>query len=179
MKQKRSKRSVRKKGKKGKKFSPKVSVGRADSTLTLSRILVPIDFSTYSTNALQYAVPLARKFQAELVLVYVVEPTVYPADLSFGQVGFPSVEEELRKRGSVQLAKLIQRNIPRAVKTRKVVRTGNPYLEILEATRAERAHLVVIATHGHRGVGHLLFGSTAEKVIKKAKCPVVVMPGRS
>lgn len=118
-------------------------------------------------------------FRAELVLVYVVEPTVYPADFSFGQVGFPSVEEELRNRGSEELTNLIENLIPRSVKSRKVIRTGKPYLEILEAIKAERADMVVIATHGHSGVEHLLFGSTAEKVIKKARCPLVVIPGRS
>ena len=176
MKRKRSRASVRKKGKKS---SPKVSPGRADFALSLNRILVPIDFSSYSKNALQYAVPLARKFQAELVLVYVVEPTVYPADFSFGQVGFPSVEEELRQRGSEELAKLIEEQIPRPVSARKVIRTGKPYLEILEAAKVEGAEMIVIATHGHSGVEHLLFGSAAEKVIKKAKCPVVVIPGRT
>lgn len=176
MKQKRSKPSVRRRAKKS---IPGVSVRRADFTLTLNRILVPIDFSAYSKNALQYAIPLARQCKAELVLVYVVEPTVYPADFSFGQVGFPSVEEELRTRGSEELTKLIAEQIPQAVDARKVIRTGKPYLEILEAARVEGADMIVIATHGHSGVEHLLFGSTAEKVIKKAKCPVVVIPGKA
>ncbi len=176
MKRKRSKPSARKKGKKS---SPKVSPRRRDSRLTLNRILVPIDFSTYSKGALQYAIPLARSFDAELVLVYVVEPAVYPADFSFGQVGFPTVEEELRNRGSEELSKLIAEQIPRGVTARKVIRTGKPYLEILEAARLEKADMLVIATHGHSGVEHILFGSTAEKVIKKATCAVVVIPGRT
>lgn len=176
MNRKRSKPSVRKKTKNS---SPKISPGSSALSIGVKRILVPIDFSSYSKNALEYAVPLSQMFLAELVLVYVVEPTVYPADFSFGQVGFPSVEEELRNRGSEELTKLIENRIPRSVKSRKVIRTGKPYLEILEAIKAERADIVVIATHGHSGVEHLLFGSTAEKVIKKARCPVVVIPGRS
>ncbi|HEY4644558.1 MAG TPA: universal stress protein [Bacteroidota bacterium] len=171
---KRSKPSARKK----KKRSSADSIRRADSTLSLNHILVPIDFSAYSKYALQYAIPLARKFQADLLLVYVVEPTVYPADFSIGQVGYPSVEEELRSKGAEELSKLIEEQIPSGVKARKIVRTGKPYLEILDAARTEQADMIVIATHGHSGFEHLLFGSTAEKVIKKAGCPVVVIPGR-
>ena len=70
------------------------------SRITLRQILVPIDFSVHSKNALKYAIPFAEQFGASIDLIYVVEPTVYPADFSFGQIGFPNVEEELRNRGA-------------------------------------------------------------------------------
>lgn len=76
------------------------------SSITLKRILVPIDFSEYSKNALKYAIPFAEKFHASIDLIYVVEPTIYPADFSFGQIGFPNVEEELRVRGGKELENL-------------------------------------------------------------------------
>lgn len=71
----------------------------AAPTLGIRSILVPIDFSIHSKNALKYAVPMAKQFRASVRLVYVVEPTVYPADLGFGQVVLPGVEEELREKG--------------------------------------------------------------------------------
>ena len=65
----------------------------SELALLINDILVPIDFSVHSRNALKYAVPFAEQFDASLHLVYVVEPTIYPADLGFGQVVLPGVED--------------------------------------------------------------------------------------
>src|SRR5512146_2972566 len=74
---------------------PKAAAAK-EPALGLHSILVPIDFSVHSKNALKYAIPLAEQFGASLHLVFVVEPTVYQADLGFGQVVLPGIEEELR-----------------------------------------------------------------------------------
>lgn len=145
------------------------------SSIALQRILVPIDFSEHSKNALKYAIPFAEQFHAALDLIYVVEPTVYPADFSFGQIGFPNVEEELRTRGSGELENLIKHEIAKRVSARKVVRTGKPFYEINQYAEEKNIDLIIIATHGHSGMEHILFGSTAEKVVRKAACPVLVV----
>jgi len=143
--------------------------------IDLNRILVPIDFSGYSRKALQYAIPFARQFNASIDLIYVVEPTVYPADFSFGQVGFPAIEDELRKRGGEELDELLLHEIGRRVPARKAIRTGKAFYEIIQYAREEKMDLIIIATHGHTGIEHALFGSTAEKVVRKAPCPVLVV----
>jgi universal stress protein A len=144
-------------------------------SINIQRILVPIDFSEHSKNALKYAVPFAEKFKASIDLIYVVEPTVYPADFSFGQIGFPNVEEELRTRGSDELENLITKEIAAKVPSRKIVRTGKPFYEINQYALEENISLIIIATHGHTGMEQILFGSTAEKVVRKAPCPVLVV----
>ena len=141
----------------------------------MKRILVPIDFSNHSKNALRYAINFARQFEAELILVYVVEPTVYPADFSFGQVHVSNIEAELRMHGKQELGKLVENVIAGQVKSTCIVRTGKPYNEIIKTSTEEGVDLIVIATHGHTGVEHILFGSTAEKVIRKAPCPILVL----
>ncbi len=141
-------------------------------TFNIKKILIPIDFSEHSKNALKYAIPFARQFNAEIILIYVVEPTVYPADLSFGQFGVPEVENELSKKGEEELSKLIDEEIKSSVKARKIVSVGKPFVEIIHAAR-EEADLIILSTHGHTGVEHILFGSTAEKVVRKAPCPVL------
>jgi nucleotide-binding universal stress UspA family protein len=143
--------------------------------IAIQRILVPIDFSEHSKNALKYALPFAEKFKASIDLLYVVEPTIYPADFSFGQIGFPNVEEELRTRGSNELENLISKEIAGKVDSRKIVRTGKPFYEINQYASEENISLIIIATHGHTGMEHILFGSTAEKVVRKAPCPVLVV----
>jgi nucleotide-binding universal stress UspA family protein len=65
---------------------------------SIKKILVPIDFSDYSKNSLKYAVNFAKDFNAQLCLVYVVEPVIYPPDFSMGQIAFPTVDLEMDKR---------------------------------------------------------------------------------
>ncbi|HXG38483.1 MAG TPA: universal stress protein [Bacteroidota bacterium] len=145
------------------------------ATIQLQSILVPIDFSDHSKNALQYAIPFAQQFRASIHLLYVVEPTIYPADFSFGQVGFPNVEEELRKRGNEELDALLKNVIAGKVKATRTIRTGRPFYEINQFAKEKGVDLIIIATHGHTGMEHILFGSTAEKVVRGAPCPVLVV----
>lgn len=158
-----------------KKSKPKGTRKAVVPRLGIQRILVPIDFSEHSKNALTYAVQYAVQFHARLDLLYVVEPTIYPADFSFGQVGFPNIEEELRKRGSEELESLLASEIQGRVSAEACVRTGKPFHEINEYAREKNVDLIIIATHGHTGVEHILFGSTVEKVVRKAPCPVLVV----
>jgi universal stress protein A len=145
------------------------------SALDIHSILVPIDFSVHSKNALKYAVPMAAQFKAALHLVYVVEPTIYPADLGFGQVVLPGVEEELRQKGAIELQALIDREIGGKVNATYAVRTGNPHHEILAEAGERKVDLIILATHGHSGVEHMLFGSTADRIVHHAPCPVLTI----
>lgn len=155
---------------------PKRASGAASPPASEIRsILVPIDFSVHSKNALKYAVPLAEKFGASLHLVYVVEPTIYPADLGFGQVVLPGVEEELREKGEGELEALMHREIGQRLKATAAVRTGNPHQEILREAEEKGVDLIVVATHGHSGVEHMLFGSTADRIVRRSKVPVLTI----
>ena len=171
----------RKKAQKGKNVQPKrksIRVRkplRSSSPITLRKILVPIDFSDYSKKALRYAVPFARQFNATIYLLYVVEPTIYPADFSFGQIGMPNVENELRTKGEQELQELIKNEIKGAVPSEAFVKVGLPFVEVVSFAKDEKIELIIVATHGHSGVEHVLFGSTAEKIVRKAPCPVLVV----
>lgn len=141
----------------------------------VKRIVIPIDFSDYSRQALKYAVTFAEHFKAEVVLVYVIEPVLYPADFSFGQVSLPQLENELRESAQRELDGLVQTQIGGRVPAKTVIRFGKPFLEIIDTAKEEDADLIIISTHGHTGMEHLLFGSTAEKVVRKSTCPVLVV----
>jgi len=146
--------------------------------IQLKKILVPIDFSEYSKNALRYAIEFAQHFGADIILIYVVEPMIYPADFSFGQVSIPNMENELTRIGNEQLEKLITDEVANKVKARKIVKTGKAFVEIIKTAREEEIDLIIIATHGQTGIEHILFGSTAEKVARKAPCPVLTVRPR-
>jgi nucleotide-binding universal stress UspA family protein len=141
----------------------------------INKVLVPIDFSDYSKGALKYAANFADMFDAEIILVYVVEPVIYPPDFSMGQIALPSVNAEWDIKAKEELDKLSKTEIPESVKVKSIIKTGKPFLEIIETATEEDADLIIIATHGHSGVEHILFGSTAEKVVRKAPCPVLTL----
>ena len=141
----------------------------------IKKILVPIDFSDYSKNALNYAVDFAKLFRSEVTLIYVVEPVIYPPDFSMGQIAVPSVDIEMDKRAKEELNNLAQKQIPKELKTKIIVKTGKPFIEIIETATDIETDMIIIATHGHSGVEHMLFGSTAEKVVRKAPCPVLTL----
>jgi len=141
----------------------------------IKKILIPIDFSDYSKAALKYSVSFAKVFNAELILIYVVEPVIYPPDFSMGQVALPTVDLDLNTRAKEELDKLVKTEINSTLKARTTVRTGKPFVEIIECAKEEDIDLIIIATHGHSGVEHILFGSTAEKVVRKAPCPVLTL----
>ncbi len=143
--------------------------------MKLNKILVPIDFSDYSKNALKYAVNFAKLFNAEILLIYVVEPVIYPPDFSMGQIAIPTVTTEFDDRAKEELNKLAKNEIPQQLKVSIIIRTGKPFVEIIDTASEADVDLIIIATHGHSGVEHILFGSTAEKVVRKAPCPVLTL----
>lgn len=141
----------------------------------INKILVPIDFSNYSKNALRYAVNFANKFNSKIYLVYVVEPVIYPSDFSMGQVTFPVSDLEMNERAKDELESLAKTEIGSQIQVETVIKTGKPFVEINETASELDIDLIIIATHGHTGMEHLLFGSTAEKVVRKAPCPVLTL----
>ena len=143
--------------------------------VSISKVLVPIDFSDYSKSALKYAVNFAKIFKADMFLIYVVEPIIYPPDFSMGQIAIPSVSTEWDERAKEELDKLAKTEISLDVNVKTIIKTGKPFVEIIETATEENIDLIIIATHGHSGVEHILFGSTAEKVVRKAPCPVLTL----
>jgi nucleotide-binding universal stress UspA family protein len=143
--------------------------------VSISKVLVPIDFSDYSKSALKYAVNFAKIFKADMFLIYVVEPIIYPPDFSMGQIAIPSVSTEWDERAREELDKLAKTEISSDVNVKTIIKTGKPFVEIIDTATEENIDLIIIATHGHSGVEHILFGSTAEKVVRKAPCPVLTL----
>ncbi|MBU1096564.1 MAG: universal stress protein [Ignavibacteriae bacterium HGW-Ignavibacteriae-2] len=141
----------------------------------IKKILVPIDFSDYSKNALRYSVNFAKSISAKMYLIYVIEPMIYPADFSMGQIAIPAADIDMTKRAQEELNTLANNEIDNSIAVEVIIKSGKPFVEIIETASEIDADLIIIATHGHTGVEHLLFGSTAEKVVRKAPCPVLTL----
>lgn len=148
-------------------------VAGSDSLIKLKTILVPVDFSECSKQALANAVPFARQFGANLDLVYVIAP-YYGFDLN-GFNGYQPPETESAGNALKELAHNI---VPTDVGCKVQVRCGRVITEIVEAARDVSADLIIISTHGYTGLKHAAFGSTAEGVVRHAPCPVLTVRGK-
>jgi nucleotide-binding universal stress UspA family protein len=144
----------------------------ATSTLRLKRILVPTDFSDASKKAFPYASVLAHQFDAALVLVYVV-PTSLPSD--FSQIGLVIEEKRLIAEAGQKLPKLRESELDSDLPVESHVSNGDPAHEISRAAQEHDCDIIVIATQA-TGSKRFWLGSVAEKVIRHAQSPVLVMP---
>lgn len=139
--------------------------------IDLKRILVPIDFSKYSANALRYACALAERFSAEVHLLHVTDPLKGPGYL-------PPPEEwlrELEQQARTELEKLPGPDLGRNLVVDREIRSGFAFSEIVRYAREQDVGLIVMGTHGRSGLAHVLLGSVAERVVRKAPCPVLTV----
>ena len=141
--------------------------------INLKRILVPSDFSESARLALRYGISFAREYQAELTVLHVVETIAvgYASDLF--PVPMAEVFQEIAGYARSELAKLAQEARDKGVAVVEKVVQGRPAAEIIRVAREDTIDLIVLGTHGKGVLDHALFGSTTEKVVRKAPCPVL------
>jgi nucleotide-binding universal stress UspA family protein len=154
--------------------------------LTFRAILCPLDFSESSDKALRNAAEIASHFQAELLLVHVLAPTpvllTEPAYVLGDAPVMPATSIDVYEQRRQQEADATDRlnlsiqQLPSQVKSRTKIGLGDAAEEIVRIASTEKVDLIVIATHGVTGWRHLVFGSVAEKVIRLATQPVLVIP---
>jgi nucleotide-binding universal stress UspA family protein len=142
--------------------------------LTFTRILCPTDFSDVSTKAERFALAIARHYGGRLSLLHVDPPL--PA-MAYGE--FPvevRLSDAQRRQAESDMMAARRRAQDNGVIVDAEVRGGSPAREILEVAQHASVDLIVLGTHGRGGVEHFLLGSVAEKVLRKARCPVMVVP---
>jgi universal stress protein A len=144
---------------------------KTSKSLSLRRILVPIDFSKNARRALRYAIPLAAQFGAHITLLHIVEPVVYPTDMAIVVTNEKNAINASRRH----LAELGKKFVPKKLRGKTIVRGGQPYFEITEVARKTKADLIVLTTHGYTGIKRVLLGGTAERIVRHAPCPVLTV----
>jgi nucleotide-binding universal stress UspA family protein len=146
--------------------------GVPSKPVTLERILVPVDFSDCSLDALEYAAVVAQQAQASLMLLHVLEPVSYGLDFTLGQSRTRHLEvESWTKRLEELTSALPAAHVP----VESQLRGGLPADSILDSAQTLPCDLIVMGTHGRRGISHALSGSVAEAVLRKALCPVLTV----
>jgi universal stress protein A len=138
------------------------------------RILCPTDFSPTAQRAVDHAAELTRQFGSELVLLHVIPPVDYPLR-SFGMAeAFPHLNAELHQRARDRL-QAIRTELAGLPKVEIELRDGPAHEQVLDCATARQVDLIVMGTHGHTGLKHMLLGSTAERVVRLATCPVLTV----
>ncbi|HEY0549131.1 MAG TPA: universal stress protein [Verrucomicrobiae bacterium] len=158
------------------KIEPKAKALRSgpdENSLRIARILVPIDFSEGSKAAIRYATRLAEQFGASIHLAYVIDSL---GDLKDGEVvPWNATTEDATLVLKRKIAELANEEIEELVPVYPHVVSGQAYEEIVSLARAFFCDLIIISTHGRTGVSRALIGSVAERVVRHAHCPVLVV----
>lgn len=141
----------------------------------INKILHPTDFSANSNHALKYACAFANHFGAELYLIHVIADlamlTLPPVDGYLPEGYF----QDARRRGQEELAKLPGQDLIGKAPVIRDVLEGAPFTEIIRYAHEHGIDIIVMGTHGYSGLTHMLMGSIAEKVVRKAPCPVLTV----
>ncbi len=143
--------------------------------MQIKTILFPTDFSNGARAAMDHAASLAKDYQAKLILLYVIQDIsiaewYIPSSLSVGDL-----VEDMQKSAWQEMDKWFAEVSQQVKDVEKMVVRGVPFVEIIQTAKERSADLIVIGTHGRTGIDHMLFGSTAEKVVRKASCPVLTV----
>jgi nucleotide-binding universal stress UspA family protein len=142
--------------------------------IDLKKILFATDFSAYSANARPYAIEFARKFGAEVTIINVLMSPSYAVSPEFA-VDLTKIQKDMQSAAEANLAEIRAVFEKEGIPSRVVLEVGSPFSEIVKTAEADKIDLIIMATHGHGAVKHMLLGSTAEKVVRKAPCPVLTI----
>ncbi len=141
----------------------------------IRRILFPTDFSEYAEHAWAYALTFAKEFTAEVHLLHVLPPPPRLTETYAVNFDPDALLEAQRAEATAHLERQVDGAKAAGLAAQAAIRVGVDYHEILEHARAQAVDLIVMGTHGRTGLAHVLLGSVAEKVVRRAPCPVLTI----
>jgi nucleotide-binding universal stress UspA family protein len=139
------------------------------------KILFANDFSENSEHAFDYALTLARQFNSRLTIIHVINEPVDLRGFYVPHISFEKLEKEIEEGAEKLMQKFCRTKVKDFTNYETLIVAGIPYEEILKKADQERVSLIVLGTQGRKGIDHFLFGSTAERVVRNAQCPVMTV----
>jgi nucleotide-binding universal stress UspA family protein len=140
-----------------------------------NKILVPIDFSERSITVLRNAVYVAGKFEAELNVIFVVEDFSGMVEFSVPHISSDIQDEDMKRGAEKKMEHFLEENLGSSVAFKGKVLIGNVAEKISHFAKAEGIDLIIMGTHGYKGLERMLLGSVTEKVLRMAPCPVLTI----
>ena len=141
----------------------------------IKKILIPTDFSPSAMHALGYAVDLNKVLNARLYLLHILQDITDYSEFNLSPSILPQLYAEFEQNATRRLEEIMGSIVPADTACDTYILHGIPFVEIIQFAKEENIDLIVIASHGRTGLKHVLFGSTAEKVVKKSPCPVLTI----
>lgn len=138
-------------------------------------ILFAGDFSESSEYAFDYALSLAQKYSAKLIILHVINEPVDLRGFYVPHISFENLEKEIADGAATMMERFCAEKLSSYSNYEKLVLSGIPFEEIVKKAGESGADLIVMGTHGRKGLDHMLFGSTAERVVRGAACPVMTI----
>lgn len=139
------------------------------------KIVTAIDFSENSDRAFEYALTLATRFDAELTIMHVINEPVDLRGFYVPHISFEQLEKEIEEGAVKIMEEFCSTRLGVFSNYKTAIVAGIPYDEIIRKADEINASLIVLGTHGRTGLDHLIFGSTAERVVRSANCPVMTV----
>jgi len=141
----------------------------------ISTVLTAIDFSDSSDNAFQMALSLAKSFSARLIVLHVINEPVDLRGFYVPHISFEKLEGEIEEGAQKMMESFCRNNLAGFESYDSLIVAGLPYEQIIKMAEEKSADMIVLGTHGRTGLDHVLFGSTAEKVVRKSNVPVLTV----
>jgi len=143
--------------------------------MEIKKILFATDFSEGSSSSLPYAVDFAKRYGAKLYIVNVIFDIAKASGSYVPHISMEELYKDMEKASKAQLEKCYIEEMKSFKDVEHVVLKGVPYEEISRFASENKVDLIVIGTHGRKGLDRVLFGSTAEQVVRHAPCPVLTV----
>ncbi len=138
----------------------------------IKKIVVPVDFSTNTDKVVEYAVSVADQLAAQVCFFHVNE-SFSGYDMLLVHTSFTEISKDMKKKAEERMANLVEDHKSRQAGCAGKVVSGDVVDEIIKYAKSEAADLIVIGTHGVKGLERVLIGSVANRVVKRAPCPVL------
>jgi nucleotide-binding universal stress UspA family protein len=143
--------------------------------MDIRRILVPLDFSQHSQKALSWALAMAERWRSHILLLHVVPRPSYPPMLMGSYFNVAEFEASLQADAETRAKEMVAQTGNKAVQIDTKIVIGEPFSDICHLAEQEKVDLIVMGSHGRTGLSHVLLGSVAERVVRHAPCPVMVV----
>lgn len=139
----------------------------------IDKILFATDFSEASELACKYAVILAKQFNAKILVIHVINELEFPIHGIFPDHYVESYKKDMAEAAGKMMKEYCKKNLGDFNNYESVIVTGIPFKAVIQKSKTEESSLIVVGTHGRTGLEHVVMGSTAEKIVRNACCPVI------